>query len=361
MNEGIRLANILKVHFDLNLARLKCMSFLIIAIIKTRTVNLTELSVAFPGKVHESSHYKRLQRFFREVEIDSALVAKIIAGLLPYYKFVLSIDRTNWKFGIININFLVLGIVHDGVAFPILWIFLEKQGNSNTKERIDLIDRFIEIFGLEKLDFLLGDREFIGKEWFEYLKVKKIKIRIRIKDNMLIDKMNSGSSPAKNFFRNQKIGVAKLLQGARKVCGHMLFITGMRLPSGEYLIVVSFDESDTVMDEYKKRWEIETLFQCLKTRGFRFEDTHMTEENKLTKLFSVLAMTFAWAYIVGEWRNARKPITIKKHKRREKSIFRYGLDALRQSFLNPTTFRKRINDLLDILKTAINIPKDVFC
>ena len=277
-----------------------------IVIIKTRTVNLKELSVAFPGKAYEDFYYKRLQRFFLEVQIEFALVAKLVASLLPYDEFVLSIDRTNWKFSVTNINFLVLGVVHDGVAFPIFWMLLGKQGNSNTKERIYLIDHFIEIFGLEKLDCILDDREFIGKDWFEYLKDKKIKIRMRIKESMLINKMNGGSSPVKKFFRNQKNGVAKLLQGSRKVCEHIMFVTGMRLPSGEYLIVVSFDKSNLVVDDYKKRWEIETLFQCLKTRGFRFEDTRITEKSKLNQLFAILAMTFAWSYIVGEWRNAKK-------------------------------------------------------
>jgi len=33
----------------------------------------------------------------------------------------------------------------------------------------------------------------------------------------------------------------------------------MRLSSGEYLILVSNDASDQVLEEYKKRWKIEVL------------------------------------------------------------------------------------------------------
>ena len=47
--------------------------------------------------------------------------------------------------------------------------FLPKKGNSNTKERIELLEKFIQIFGVEKIDRLLGDREFIGETWFAYL------------------------------------------------------------------------------------------------------------------------------------------------------------------------------------------------
>jgi len=41
---------------------------------------------------------------------------------------------------------LVLGIVHEGMAYPILWEMLEKKGNSNQTEHIDLLNRFTQFF-----------------------------------------------------------------------------------------------------------------------------------------------------------------------------------------------------------------------
>ena len=61
-------------------------------------------------------------------------------------------DRTNWKLGKLNINILVLGIVYKRIAFPIIWISLSKQGNSNTAERITLMERFLAILGAEKIN-----------------------------------------------------------------------------------------------------------------------------------------------------------------------------------------------------------------
>lgn len=40
----------------------------------------------------------------------------------------------------------MLGVVHNGVAFPLLWWMLDKKGNSNTDERIDLLEEFFEMF-----------------------------------------------------------------------------------------------------------------------------------------------------------------------------------------------------------------------
>jgi hypothetical protein len=36
--------------------------------------------------------------------------------------------------------------VHEGVAFPLLWVMLDKKGNSNQGERIDLLDEFLTVF-----------------------------------------------------------------------------------------------------------------------------------------------------------------------------------------------------------------------
>jgi hypothetical protein len=53
-------------------------------------------------------------------------------------------DRTNWQWGEKNINILTLAVVYQGAAIPICWILLNKKGNSNTRERIALVKRFIK-------------------------------------------------------------------------------------------------------------------------------------------------------------------------------------------------------------------------
>ena len=131
----------------------------------------------------------------------------------------------------------------------------------------------------------------------------------------------------------------------------------MRLPSGEYLIIVSNEESDQVLEEYKKRWKIEVLFQTLKSRGFNFEETHLKDEGRLKTLFSVLAIAFCWAYHVGAWRHVVKPIRIKKHQRPAQSIFRYGFDWIRQAMFNPEEKRDQLTRVLSLLLDALTAPR----
>jgi hypothetical protein len=243
-------------------------------------------------------------------------------------------DRTNWKLGKKNINPLVIGIVRFGVAFPLRWITFSKRGNSNTDERITLMDWFLEVFGLEKIGCLFADREFVGEKWFGYLLGKGIHFCVRIKKDFLVSNSKGQLVTVKNLFRHLKSGEYSVLNGKRLVNGHWLHVVGTRLPTGELLILATDKNPDQALESYKKRWGIETLFQCLKKRGFNFEDTRMTIPERIDKLIALLAIAFTWCHVVGEWRNEQEEIKIKKHGRKAVSVFRYGLDCLRTIFIN---------------------------
>ena len=80
--------------------------------------------------------------------LDTDLVAMLIFKILPHKPpYRLALDRTNWKFGGVDINVFMVGVVDQGLTFPLLFSLLPKACNSNTKERIKLIDRFIGLFG----------------------------------------------------------------------------------------------------------------------------------------------------------------------------------------------------------------------
>jgi hypothetical protein len=83
------------------------------------------------------------------------------------------------------------------------------------------------------------------------------------------------------------------------------------------------------------------MFGCLKSRGFRLEETHVTDPARLEKLMALLALAFCWAVAVGAWLTRHKPLKVKKHGRRCKSLFRHGLDYLRRILCNLESHVKR--------------------
>ena len=341
-----------QTHLGWNKTRSAFLVNFVLALIKVRTVCLTEIATAFPGKAQIDSKYKTLQRFFRFFEVNFDSFARFLGWLVPLSSekpWLLTIDRTNWKFGKANINIFMLGVAYQGIAFPLLWVPLNKAGNSNTKERIELMKRFINVFGKNRIQTLTADRESVGHDWFKWLIEEGISFSIRIRHNFKVISSKGNEVAIKELFKNLRVGETRILRGLRVICGVELHITGTKLRDGSYLIVVTNTHPEIALDDYKKRLEIETLFGCLKSRGFDFESTHITAPDKIMKLIALLAVAFCWCHLTGEWKSRRKPIKAKRHGRKAMSLFRYGLDALREALFNSSYKANDFKELCGLL------------
>lgn len=340
--ESQGLLKILNGHFNWNKSRMSCFVGMLMALIQVRSVNLVDLSCGFESKAKKESSYKRMQRFFRHFSIDLSRVARWVLSVFGLDEPVwLSMDRTNWCWGKSDINILMLSVVYKGIALPVFWSLLDKRGNSNTEERIDLVNQFIQTFGQSRIAGLLADREFIGTEWFGALKSQNLGFCIRLKKNTLASNAQGQPINIVRLFRGLKIKEQRVLRKARMVWGHPVYLSALRLDDGELLIVACDSKLPDPIGHYGKRWEIETLFGCLKSRGFNFEDTHLVHPERIGKLLVLLTVAFVWAHLVGQWKHEEKPIPVKKHGRKAQSWFRYGLDILREILLNP--IKKKTN------------------
>ncbi len=326
------------------------LALFLVALFRVKSVNFSELATGFMGSAQLDSNYKRLQRFFSEFELDYHRIARLVAHLMGIPQpWVLSIDRTNWEFGDQVFNILMLGVVHDGVAFPLLWLMLDKKGNSNSGERIDLLDEFFEVFPEVEVAYLTGDREFLGQVWFEsLLETAQLEFRIRIRES---DKLDDGcqSFKAKVVFSALQINQHQVLRHRRQVWGHWVYISALRLEDGKLLIVMSNHRPHQAIADYGKRWGIETLFGCLKTRGFCLESTHLKDPQRLSRMIALLTIALCWAFLTGEWLAQQQAIPIKKHGRKARSIFRYGFDYLRRISFNLESFADELFQVLNFL------------
>ncbi len=112
-------------------------------------------SIALGRQTKPETVYTRFIRWFK-MENTSLFVFgllqltyNILSPYLPQgVDIVLSMDRTNWKLGSININILMIGVVlGNGKLLPLYFELLNKKGNSSQKERQDLMNAFQQLFG----------------------------------------------------------------------------------------------------------------------------------------------------------------------------------------------------------------------
>ena len=50
----------------------------------------------------------------------------------------------------------------------------------------------------------------------------------------------------------------------------------------------------------------------LKSKGFNFEESKLTEGYKIEKLMAFLSIAFVWSILAGDYRELEKPIVYKK-------------------------------------------------
>lgn len=341
---------VLQDHFKgkINLARVKLICLMIEGLCKAKSVNYDRLSSVFNVNADKNSCYRRIQRFMAEYGFAMETVSKLIFGLLPIKdKFILVLDRTNWKFGSKNINILMLGICYKNVAFPIMFKMLDKRGNSDTVERIELINTFIKWFGKDCIDSLLADREFVGATWMEFLNNEGIRYYLRIRNNFRVFLYHKNQEIQVSWlFHHLKVGQCCHYTKIVELHGQPCYLSATKTINQdntvELMILVSFNKPEQALVYYKQRWQVETLFRGLKSSGFNIEATHVTHLDRLEKLFSLTLIAFTWSYIVGDFINENfKKITIKKHGHRAVSIFKYGLDYLSRFLYtgyNPNNF-----------------------
>ncbi|MCO5248980.1 MAG: IS4 family transposase [Chitinophagales bacterium] len=334
--------NIEKNDSMMNKARIKLIAQVILALCKVQTVSFHKLALAFDNESKADSSLRRIQRFMSGFCLCSDLIAKLIFALLPEKENLrITIDRTNWKFGEQNINIFMLGIAYKNIAFPLLFTMLDKRGNSNSRERIMLIQRFIRLFGKDCIGFIVADREFVGEEWMGYLNRENLRYHIRIRNNFKVYLPHKDKEiPVKWLFSGLKYGEMKHYHKIVKINGEYCYLSATlgrtRDNAPEYVIIISYSKDTQALVNYKDRWQIETCFKAMKSSGFDIENTHLQDIERIEKLICLVMIAFLWCYKVGDYLNNEvKPIIIKKHGHRAKSIFKYGLEYITNILLNP--------------------------
>lgn len=357
------LSRLLSKHLFVSLASINRIAEIIFALIQTRDVNLTGIALSLYGNASNKSRYRFLQRFVADLKFCYMRLAKLLLEIMEVdqsQKWLIAIDRTNWKFGSFSINIFMLSICWKGVAIPLIWTMLDKEGTSNTEERKDLIWLFIEWFGSHRIGGLIGDREFIGDSWMKWLDDMQIPFYLRIKAGVQITNSIGVFRTSNHLVHSILPGHVRTLKGARRLgqkrAGPEVYISAFRRLDGELVIIATNDKVDEAADIYKRRWEIETLFACMKTRGFNLENTHLIHLERIRTLVALVAIAFVVGYKIGLWLNDKKPIKLKKHGYKEQSFFRYGLDYIRAILFDRDNSRGSIA-LMEIFEVLCKPPK----
>ena len=316
--------------FVRHLSRQKFVGQFIIGLIKSRNVPFGEVAQHLNDAVKPASNETRIQDFFRQVNLDYMLVAKLLMSLLPAQgKLRLCLDRTEWDFGQCQVNVLLVTAGAGDVHVPLCGQLLDnRSGNSNAADRIALLADCVALLGRERIELVVGDREFIGHTWLKWLQDYQLPLVVRVPKHhrlthadgrrQAVAELGLAPGQVRRFARVQLDGV----WGQAWV---------KALAADEFVFLFAADGLQHLEPLYAGRWTIEQCFQNLKGRGFNLEATHLRCLHKLRKLVALVSLAYAFCLGVGAAAHGgRQPIARKNHGHRAVSLSRHGLNLLRQ-------------------------------
>jgi Transposase DDE domain len=149
------------------------------------------------------------------------------------------------------------------------------------------------VVGADRIKMLLGDREFIGDEWFAALIALGVPFVMRLRQNMTVDGDGICAKMGAYLLKKQEITGERVQMGTQ-----MVTFAGKVLKGGE-LLGVAAHGVDEPLEAYKRRWGIEIGFACLKTKGFDLEGTKLSVPERLVSLIKLCAIAVGLAVHVG--------------------------------------------------------------
>lgn len=367
-------------------------------IFKAKSVNLNEVKLELPEVLDNQtteidSHYRRLTRFFNLPDTEKRKLSEslLCVGLVllgtsksKLNKSYLTLDGTKWEYDDTYIHLLTLCIVVDGVSIPIWWEDLSKEGHSSQEERLSFFRKALNRYDLRG-KCLLADREYIGRDWFHFLRQKGIDFVIRLKKGIYRNEVDAWTARSINKETAQHLRYsglehrAKLPKYHRKGVAKEVFIADEK-----YLLVIVRNQNWKIGDNskeellyllttlnkrikaikaYKIRWSIECCFKCLKSKGFDLEAVNVKGDEKIFLMVALVSFLYTLCVIQG-LKIARMVRKSKKSDSKRfkdgtvtlaKSYFKRGKEELKKFLFTIFNFVTFINKLLEVAKPPINL------
>jgi hypothetical protein len=377
----LSLSGEIKVHFP-NHAEYVVRNLLITSwgIFEARTTNLNMVKDELPTllgngeDVNEHANYTRLIRFFKTEDQDE-LVKCILTVCCLFLKAsrgrkvkYLVLDGTEWELGASPVQLLTLCILWNEVAIPIWWEDLEKIGHSSQEERKDLIIKAIKRYQLRGM-VLLADREYIGEDWFTFLREQGIEFVIRLKANIYHEHVNATPGPRQSKLKHMANSDRYGYRAEKNIVinnheyRYIVAKNSQENPKEPLIYLLSsLKQSVAALRAYRLRWKIETCFKHLKTNGFDLEAMNFKNPSKRKLMMAVVVFLYVLAVQEGffaiqkegdskkNFKNFKKTESKPQIKTLAVSFFRKGVSLLRRKIANFKELNSWLSSILEHLK-----------
>jgi hypothetical protein len=319
------------------------LAMMITGIVMSRNAQLSVMSSEIPVPAKEKSIEMRMRRWVKhELDVEAVYMpfARQILAALSHSPLILVMDGSQAGRGCMV---LMVGVLYQKRALPIAWlVYKGKKGHASAECHIQVLEKVRPLLPEGSEVVLLGDAEYDTTEmllWMEKNTTWKYVLRT---SPQIYVQTSEGSQPIRDYPLNQdqlfflkNVGFTQTSPVILNVIGWW----GVDYQEPIFLIT-NVKEAYEACRYYRRRFRIETLFSDQKSRGFHIHKSHLSDPVRLSRLLIAACLAYIWMIIQGLRVLAEGLLDrIDRGDRRDKSLFRLGLDWIKYALKHSIDFQ----------------------
>jgi len=333
------------------------LAMMIAGIVLSHKAQLSVMSSEIPTETQEQSIEMRMRRWVKggvDVETVYMPFARQILAALSHLPLVLAMDGSQAGRGCMV---LMVGVLYQKRALPIAWlVYKGKKGHASAKRHIQVLEKVQPLLPEDSEVVLLGDAEYDTTEMLLWLKKNATwKYVLRTSPQIYVQ-TNTESQPLRDYplsqgqlFSLSQVGFTQNATVTLNAIGWW----GVDYKEPLFL-VTNFEDAATACRYYRRRFRIETFFSDQKSRGFHIHKSHLADPDRLSRLLIAACLAYIWMIVQGLRVLAEgKLALIDRGDRRDKSLFRLGLDWLKYALKHSMDFQPAFLFCLPVVSTHV--------
>lgn len=281
----------------------------------SRHCSLERLGSSLKVEIDFASRVKKCKRWLDSKYTDyetffAPFISKILSGISTTRRLVFVIDGSEVGNG--N-TCLMISLNWRKRSIPVCWVVRScKKGHLSVETHlavVELLAKFIS--GIPNEIILLGDGEFDSTDLQQFCIDKNWKYVFRSAKNTIIetqsgDQFELGSLyPEKgmSYFLLEDAYMTKKRYGVINV-----LVWHEKKHKKPIYLVSNIDWAKDMMDLYKKRFSIETIFSDIKSRGFNIHKVRIKNTERINNLLIVVALAYLLIFALGTCKDHFKPL-----------------------------------------------------
>jgi hypothetical protein len=275
-----------------------------------------------------------------DVEAVYMPFARQILEALAHLPLVLVMDGSQVGRGCMVV---MVGVLYQKRALPIAWlVYKGKKGHTSAERHIQALEKVVPLLPKESQVILLGDAEYDTTEmlvWVEkntsWQYVLRTSPQIHVQTDASNQPIRDYSLEKGRLFYLKHVGFTQTSTLTLNVIGW--WGSGYEEP---IFLITNMQNAYEACKYYRRRFRIETFFSDQKSRGFHIHKSHLANPARVSRLLIAACLAYIWIISQGLRVMAENKLSlIDRTDRRDKSLFRLGLDWIKYALKHATDFQ----------------------